>query len=654
MEQGADRLLELIVVLAAATLGAGIFERLRLPAIAGFLAAGAIVGPGGFALVQDPEQVRSLAELGVALLLFEIGLELPLDALRRTWRSALVSGALQVLATLAVVTAVASALGTRAETALVLGMLVAMSSTALVMRVLAQQDEVDAPHGRLALGILLFQDFCIVPFLLAVPILAGEGPRDPIPLTLAIGRAVLALAVLFAAARFLLPSVLERVARLRSAELFSLAAFLLALGSAVAAEQMGIGAAVGAFIAGLVVSASPYARQLFAEVAPLRGVLLGTFFTAVGMLLEPAQALAAWPGVALYVGVVVLLKAAIVAAVVAGPLRAGVGVAVRTGLALAQTGEFSFVLAVAAGEAGLLGPPLDQVFVAGSVLTLVATPFLIRASGPVARWLGELAPGPAAEAEPPAGHVLIVGFGFAGRSLARVLRASGIPYRVLEANPLRVADARRRQERIAFGDATRPAILEHLGVRAARLVCVAINDPQATRTIVEVTHALAPDVPLIARTRYVEDLDRLVALGANEVVAEEYEATLDFVSRVLRRFGTAESAIDRLADELRSEGYELLRAPTGVALDPWLAEILGELSSTWVEVPASAPPGRSIAELAVRKRTGVSILAVRRRDVMHPNPTPEFRLEPGDSLLVLGGARSLEALAALLAGGGAS
>jgi CPA2 family monovalent cation:H+ antiporter-2 len=383
-------------------------------------------------------------------------------------------------------------------------------------------------------------------------------------------------------------------------------------------------------------------------------VLLGTFFTAVGMLLAPAQALAEWRGVALYVGGVVLLKAAIVTAVVAGALRAGVGVAVRTGLALAQTGEFSFVLAVAAGRAGLLGPPLDQVFVAGSVLTLLATPFLIRAAAPVARRLGELAPGPAVEAAPPAGHVLIVGFGFAGRSLARVLRATGIPYRVLEANPLRVAEARRRGERIAFGDATRPAILRHLGVASARLVCIAINDPQATRAIVEVTRALAPRVPLIARTRYVEDLDRLVALGANEVVAEEYEATLDFVSRVLRRFGTAESAIDRLADELRSEGYELLRAPTGVALDPWLAEILGELASTWVEVPVSAPPGRSIAELAVRKRTGVSILAVRRRDVLHPNPTPDFRIEPGDALLVLGGGRSLEALAALLAGEGAS
>jgi CPA2 family monovalent cation:H+ antiporter-2 len=650
MGHGGDLLFELLVVLAAATLGAALFERLRLPAVAGFLVTGAIVGPGGFGLVRDPEQVQSLAELGVALLLFEIGLELPIEELRGRWRSTMVSGTLQVAGTLGAVAGLGAVFGMRLETALVVGALVAMSSTALVMRVLAQQDEVDAPHGRLSLGILLYQDLCIVPFLLAVPLLSGAVPRDPLPLALAIGRALLALVLLYTGARFILPWVLERVARLRSAELFSLSAFLLAVGSAAVAERIGLSLAVGAFIAGLVVSASPYARQLFAEVAPLRGVLLGVFFTAVGMLLVPARALESWSAVLLYVGGVVVLKAAIVAAVVAGVLRAGIGVAVRTGLALAQTGEFSFVLAVAASEAGLLGPPLDQVFVAGSVLTLIATPFLIRASGPVARLAGDLAPLPAEAAQAAAGDVLIVGFGLAGRTLARVLRASQIPYQVVDANAHTVAEARRRGEPIVFGDASRRLLLEHLGVSRARLVCVAINDPQATRAIVELARALAPRLPIITRTRYVRDVDRLFELGASDVVAEEFEATIDLFSKVLRHFDVPPAAVARFADQMRVEGYELLRAPAGVAIDPWLAETLQEVASVWLEVPDSAPPGRSIGELAVRKRTGASIVAVRRRGLIHPNPTPEFRLEPGDTLLVLPGPEGVEALEALLAG----
>ena len=224
--------LDVLIVLLAAVVGAGLFERLRLPAVAGLLLAGASVGPGGLGLVEDPERVRVLAKLGVALLLFEIGLELPMDVLRGVWRRAVLSGALQVSLTVAGVAALAAAFGMRLETAIVMGMLIALSSTALVMRVLAQRGEIHAPHGQLSVGILLFQDLCLVPFLLAVPFLAGDVARNPNALALAIGGDVLALAAFFGAARFLLPWLLEQVARLRSPDLFSLCAFLLAIGSA--------------------------------------------------------------------------------------------------------------------------------------------------------------------------------------------------------------------------------------------------------------------------------------------------------------------------------------------------------------------------------------------------------------------------------------
>ena len=597
MHGPSDAVVELLVVLVAAALGAAVFERLRLPAVAGFLAIGAVVGPGGLALVRDPERVRTLADFGVALLLFEIGLELPLEELRRTWRTALLAGLLQVAATVASVTWLGAALGLRTESALVLGMLVSLSSTALVMRVLAQRGEVDAPHGRLSLGILLFQDLCIVPYLLAVPLLSGEVPAGFAPMALAVGRAAAALALLFAVARFVLPWLLERVVRLRAPDLFSLFAFLLAVGSAVLAEWLGLGLAVGAFVAGLVVSASPYAQQLFAEVIPLRGVLLGIFFTAVGMLLDPARAAGALAGIGLYVAGVVVLKAAVVVAILALVLRAGLRAAVQTGLALAQTGEFSFVLAAAATRAGLLEAELGQIFVTGSIVTLSATPFLIRGSariaGVVQGGAERLGTRHRSDHDVPADHVVVVGFGFAGRALAKVLKAQSIAYRVVDANPQRVEHWRGRNEPVLFGDATRPAILARLGVPRARLVSIAISDPVATRSVVQLARALAPHVPILVRARYMQEVDDLLARGASHVVAEELESSLDLLSQVLRRFDVPQHAVARFAEELRAEGYELLRGPASVTLDPWLSELLDEVQGEWIEVPPRRPSTRS-------------------------------------------------------------
>jgi CPA2 family monovalent cation:H+ antiporter-2 len=646
--------LEVLLVIGAAVIGAALFERLRLPAVAGLLVTGAIVGPGGLGLVEDPDRVRVLAEFGVALLLFEIGLELPIEALRRVWRVAALSGALQVSVTVAGVAFLATAAGAPVATAIVMGMLVSLSSTALVMRVLAQRGETDAPHGRLSVGILLFQDLCLVPFLLSVPILSGEVEREWEPLALAIGQDILALGVLFGAARFLLPWLLERIARLQSPDLFSLFAFLMAIGSALAAEAMGLTLAVGAFIAGLVVSASPYSHQLFAEVVPLRGVLLGIFFTAVGMLFDPDVAVEAWRGILLFVGGVVIVKTGIIVVVLALVLRQGLRIGILTGLGLAQTGEFSFVLADAAAPAGLLDESLQQVFVAGSVLTLIATPFLVRGAPYLARALGGgierlgLAPDVAAGADAASDHVVIVGFGLAGRTLGRVLKASDIPYRSVDQNPHTVAEAQRRGEPVLFGDATRAAILENLAVRRAKLVCVAINDPAATRRCISVVRALAPDVRIVVRAHYVQELDQLFAAGATEVVAEEFESTIDLFSKVLRAFDIPSQAIAHFADAMRMEGYEFAREADALPIDPWLAEVLQEVATEWVDVPESAVGERSIFALGIRSRTGANVLAVQRGGVTTPNPPPEFAIRAGDSLLVLASPTAVRQLRDLL------
>jgi CPA2 family monovalent cation:H+ antiporter-2 len=633
--------LEIVLVLAAATVGAAVFERFRLPAIAGFLVMGGIVGPGGLRLVAEPERVAALAELGVALLLFEIGLEIPIGMLRREWRAVSISGALQVLLTVAGVAVVAAALGVRVESAIVVGMLISLSSTAFAMRILSQRGEIGTPHGQISVGILLFQDLCLVPFLLAIPILSGEVGGEGSSLAFALGRAFAALVVLLAVARFVLPWVLERIARLRSPDLFSLFTFLMAIGSAVAAEAMGLTLAVGAFVAGLVVSASPYSHQLFTEIVPLRGVLLGIFFTAVGMLFDPVAAFAVWDGILLFVAGVVVLKAGIIAIVVGWVLRRGTRIGLLTGLGLAQTGEFSFVLAAAAEPAGLLDASLRQVFVAGSVLTLLATPFLVRLAPTLATFvsggLDRIDRHPSAVGDTLEGHVIVVGFGRAWQTLARVLAASQIPYRVVDQNAQTVAEAARRGEPISFGDATRVPILDRLRVRHARLVAIVTNDPGATRRCIAMVRGMAPDVRIVARARYVREIDGLITAGASEVVAEEFESAIDLFSRVLASFEIGQQAITQFAEAMRMEGYEFMRDTAALPIDPWLSEVLDEVSNEWVEVPEGGWGERRIFDLEVRARTGASIVAVRRAGETASNPSPEFAIRPGDALLVMAG-----------------
>jgi CPA2 family monovalent cation:H+ antiporter-2 len=645
---------ELLLILALATAGGAAFERLRLPPIAGFLVVGALVGPGGLGWIDDPARVRALAELGVVFLLFEIGLELPLDRLRQMWRPALIAGALQVAITLAVVAVIAAGLGAPPGAALVFGALVAMSSTALVMGVLSQRGEIDAPHGQLAIGILLFQDLCVVPFLLAVPILAPAADASASKVAIAGLRAVVLLALFAVVARFVLPVLLDRVARMRSREIFTMVAFLAVMGSAVVAEEIGLTLSVGAFIGGLVLSLSPYAHQVYAEVVPLRGVLLGIFFTAIGMLFDPGSAAQQWPAVLAYTAGVVVLKAGLVAAIVATALGLGPRLGILTGLSLAQTGEFSFVLAAVAGAAGLLDEELQQVFVAGSIATLAVTPLLVAAAPRIASEIaGRIAARrePAAAqraAPPPANHVLVIGFGMAGQTVARVLRSRGIPYRGVDANAGTVHNAIARGEPVVYADAARRTILVRLGVRDARMVVVAINEPIATREIVTLVRSLAPRVPILARTHFVGDVDALAQAGATRVVVEELESTLELVGAMLRQFGVPEESVARFAAELREEGYVFLRTPETI-LDPWLAELLEGIAADWVEVPASFRREATLAELAVREKTGASVVAVQRGGSANVSPTAGFAVRAGDRLLTVGGPAAIERLHRLLA-----
>jgi len=524
-----------------------------------------------------------------------------------------------------------------------------MSSTALVMRLLSQRGEIDAPQGQLAVGVLLFQDLCVVPFLLAVPILAADD-SDSWGLAIGIGRALVALGLLTVLSRFLLPALLDRVARMQSRELFTMVAILTVMGSAVIAEEIGLTLSVGAFVGGLVLSSTPYAHQLFAEVVPLRGLLIGVFFTAVGMLFDWQVALEQWPAILAYTAGVVILKAGFVAIIVARALRQGARLGILTALALAQTGEFSFVLAAEAVDAGLLSDELRQVFVGGSIATLLLTPFLVQASPRIAGlFAGRVEAGKKASATDergPSDHVVLIGFGITGQNLGRVLKARHIPYVAVDGNAVAIREALSRGEPVLYGDATRPSLLERAGVPDAKLVAVAISDAIATREIVARVREMAPQAPILARTGYVREVDPLEQAGATKVVVEELEATLELVGETLQRFGVPKEAVARFTTELRDEGYVFLRTPQTI-LDPWLSELLEGFTSNWVTVAEEFAPA-SLAELDVRVNTGTTVVALERDGTATPIPEPSASLQPGDRVLALGAPDGIARLRVLL------
>lgn len=648
-------LIEAVVLLALASAGLAATERLRLPSVVGFLVVGAIAGPGALGLVADPDAVRELAELGVVFLLFEIGLELPLERVRTLWRPALVGGGFQVAATLVLVATAAAAAGLSWPAAFVVGAGVSMSSTAIVLRLLTDEGQIDAPSGQLSVAVLLMQDLAIVPFLLIVPLLAGDVAGGG-ALALAIGKMVLALAVVGFSVWFLVPRLLDRVAQNRGGELFSLFALLIVLGSALAAEALGLTLAVGAFLAGVAASGSPYAHQLFSEVVPLRGVLLGIFFTAVGMFFSPAQVAEAPGTLLLDVALIIVGKTLIVLFAGTVLLRRSLRVSLEAGLSLAQMGEFAFVLLGVAAAAGVIEPVLQARVVAASIVSLLLSPFLIgnapALAGAFAERLGHPGGGFAEDATlPEAGageRVVVIGYGPAGQTLIRLLRSLGVPFVAVDTNPSAALEARETGEPVIYGDATRPQVLRHLAVWDARLVAVAISDPLATRRIVSRIRALAPDTPILARTRYVREVDRLSMAGADVVVAEEFEGSIELVARALENFEVPTGAITRFTEALREEGYGAIRAPAALPIDPWLMELLDHSDTEWVEVPMSVTTRPTLGSLDLRARTGGYVLVVERGDDSHANPRPDFALEGGDRLLVLGGAEELLQVRALL------
>ena len=624
-----------------------LFHRAKVPPIVGFLITGLICGPYGFGLVSDPHEVEAIAEIGVVLLLFTVGIEFSIEQLSRIRTFLLVGGGLQVGITVAAIWAIARLAGEQPRLAFFLGMLVALSSTAIVLRLLADRGEMDGPHGQAALGILIFQDLCVVPMVLVTPFLTGQGASAGDAIAVVV-KGLLFIAGAIVAARWVVPRVLHFVVATRRREVFLLAIILLCLGTAWASSMAGLSLALGAFIAGLLVAESEYSHQALGEILPLREVFNSLFFVSIGMLFNVRTIISSPLTVIGALLVVVLVKTFITTGA-AIALGQSLRIAILAGLALAQIGEFSFVLSKVGLTAGLLDASHYQLFLAVAVGSMTLTPALLAAGPRIAAALEGVAPtrlaaGRAAPlavhgGTPLSDHVIVVGYGVNGRNLARVLGRVGVPFIVIELNPQVVRRERERGRAIIYGDASRPEVLEHAGIHAARVVVVAISDAAGTRGTVAVARRLNPHVHLIVRSRYVHEMDPLFALGTNEVIPEEFETSIEIFSRVLHRYLVPRDEIERQIRDIRRSGYEMFRtisAAHGPALG--LQRFLSGLAFEVYRVDGgSVLAGRALAESGVRDRSGASVLAIHRADgTMVFNPSPEDVIHAEDLLLLLG------------------
>ncbi len=641
---------EIVALFLVSVLIAYICYRIKLVPVVGFLLAGVVIGPNALGLVYEQELVNNLAEIGIILLLFTIGIEFSLEKLSRIKTAIFVGGGLQVLFTILVVVGILQFFGTDVKVAIYTGCLVALSSTAIILSLLSEQRKTDTPTGRLSLAVLIFQDLAIIAMVLMVPILSGEN-ESATEIFSVLGKAVLLIALVVIMARKVVPWILEKVAYTRSKELFLLTVMAICFGTAALTNLADISLALGAFLAGLVVSESHYSEQAMSEILPLKTVFNAVFFVSVGMLLDIRFVLQ-YPLVLLAVaaGIVVLkfVLSSLSLLILGYPIRIAAGSAVI----LAQIGEFSFVLERVGNASGLspagFGELGSQTFIAVSVLLMILTPFFLNISPNVGdllaktplKKLGAKKRKTSDDDEhlPLEDHVILVGYGPTGRSLARAFNELSIPFIVIELNPTSVKEMNSNGINAIYGDAARTHILEHAEIYKAKLCVIAINEPSINPRIINLAKYLNPTIEVIVRTRYISDSDILKQMGADHVVPEEMETTIRLFSWVLNAYLIPEETAERYVREIRSEDYQILRGSVREA-HLMVLEGLDEegLHTRAVQVrPGSFAANKTLAELKLRNSFEITVLTVKRGNKNIGNPSGDFLLAAGDRLVMVG------------------
>ena len=652
---------ELALIAGLAVLVTVLLARLKLPTVAGLLFAGALVGPYGLGLVRSVATIEMLAELGVVMLLFTIGLEFSLDRLRHIMRQVALGGLVQVGLTVACSMAVTAAFGVSLKRGMFYGFLVALSSTAIVLRALNDRRELDAPHGRFIVGTLIFQDLCVVPMVLIVPLLAGDDglSRMTSELSLALMKAFAIVVGLLAAARFAAPQVLRWVTASGSREVFLLAVLALCTGTAWLTSLVGLSLALGAFLGGMVVADTDYGHRALSDMLPLRDTFVSIFFVSLGMLFDVRVVFAA-PVLVVSILLGLVVAKGFLATLAAVVMRFPARVAWLAGVGLAQFGEFGFVLGKIGVQSGVVTQAEMAPVLTAGIASMFLTPVLVRIAphltggerllAPLERLIGVRGIAEIDTAHRSMkGHVVIVGLGVAGRVLVRALANSDVRYVVLEVNADTVRSARAAGEPVYYADATSEEALGHASLKEARALVLVMSDLLAAQRVIDAAKRVAPHVPILVRSRYLTEKPALAKVGADDVVAEEVEGAMEVLVRLLRWLDVPRNRIQARVREARESTQTSERGLTlpRASLDKHGALADLKIESLAIE-PDSQAAGRSLTDLSLRSRSGALIVAVRRAGELVEPFDPTTPLLPDDVVYVVGSSSAIRAAMAIL------
>lgn len=641
---------EILILFASAVAVVVFFLRIKLPPILGYLTLGLLVGPYGFALITDVEHTREFAEYGVVFLLFTIGLEFSLPLLIRMRGAVLGLGGFQVLFSTLATTALAMYLGFSIEVSLVLGGIVTMSSTALVIKQLTDQVELHSRHGRNAVGILLFQDIMVIPFLILVASLSNpSGDTAIISVLSALGQGLIALVIIFSLGRWVLRPLFRAVARFRSTELFTLTALTVTLGAAWITHQLGLSLALGAFIAGMMLGETEFRHQLEAEIRPFRDVLLGLFFVTIGMLLNIGLLPDIWPWVVLLVIGIVLFKLLLITGLCrfAGWDSA---VSLRTGMVLAHGGEFGFAILALALSANLLPGNSGQIVLATLLISMAIAPLIIKFNGKLVAWIL-----PKATAQSPQSikekisqtadklnkHVIICGYGRVGQNVANILQDEKINFFAMDLDPVLVQNAIKAKDPVTYGDSANIDLLNAAGLSRASALVICLNEVDTSLKIIHNVRHINKKIPILVRTADDTHLSKLQQAGANEIIPETMEASLMLASHLLVMLKVPVSQVFQKIYKIRKGRYELLRRVfPGEEVNIW--EPLATEQLRAIELPQNDEHKQcKISDLGLDDYH-VKITAIQQQDARINNPSTDTLVGPGDTLILFGTPADIE------------
>ena len=649
------------VILALSVVCVAIFRRIHVPPILGYITVGLIIGPSLLNILTSSSTTTHLAEFGVVFLMFTVGLEFSLPQLNAMKSSVLGLGGLQVFVCSLVGASISVMFGVDTITSMIIGGIVAMSSTAIVVQLLREQLELNSRHGRNAIAILIFQDLAVIPFLILLPLMHDFANQSLIkPLSLAFIKGAIAFIVMLALGRWALRPMFRYIASARSTELFMLTVLLVALTAAWATSLADLSYAFGAFLAGAMLGETEFRHQIEANIRPFRDILLGLFFITIGMKLDTHLLISHTTAVMLVAVFIVVLKAMIIYIIARG-FKLEPGVAVRTGLVLAQGGEFGLALISLAMQDNLLPSQLGQTLLAGTIISMVAGPFLIRHNGTFAKalcresYLGKREQVQSSIKETSnnmSNHVVICGYGRVGQNVARFLEFEQIPYLALDVDPYVIQEARQIGETVFFGDSTHADILEAADVAHARIVVIALDDINATQKALAHLREINSKVPILIRTRDEVYLESLMQTGATEVVPEKFEASLALISHLLKQCGVTHKEIEQRMKDVRSDQYLVLRSVFhGMLTSPLedTQEARKQLHS--VQLPKEAyAVGKTLKQLALSDHK-IVITAIKRGQTKLNQPNSDMVLYEDDVLVLFGVYEDIEHAEAKLLNG---